>query len=182
MRNACAKTALHISFDFDDTLVCGPGIPTDDHSPLWLRWRYPEAPRRGCRALMQALAQRGCRIWLYTTSGRPTRYLRGWFRHFGVPLAGVVNQARHVEAVGHRGPSKYPPAFGIGLHVDDSLGVALEGLAHGFHVVVVAPHEESWSERVLQAVDELLDAGSVAASAANTPMPSLSTPLPTMGT
>jgi hypothetical protein len=163
MRHSTARSPLHVSFDFDDTLVCGPGIPTETCVPLWSRWRYPEAPRRGCRTLMHALAHRGCRIWLYTTSGRPMGYLRGWFRHFGVPLAGVVNQARHVEVVGHRGPSKYPPAFGIGLHVDDSDGVAIEGLAHGFRVVVVAPHDETWSERVLHAVDELLSTRPAAA-------------------
>ena len=156
MRSTPTRFPLHVSFDFDDTLVCGPGIPTEQSVPLWSRWRYPEAPRHGCRALMHALAQRGCRIWLYTSSGRTRHYLRGWFRHFGVPLAGVINQTAHAEVVGHRGPSKYPPAFGIGLHVDDSPGVALEGLAHGFRVVVVTPHDERWVERVLRAVDDLL--------------------------
>lgn len=160
MRSTFADVPLHVSFDIDDTLVCGSGVPAERCVRPWSRWRYPEAPRRGCRALMQALAHRGCRIWLYTTSGRSRSYLRGWFSQFGVPLAGVVNQMRHGEIVGHRGPSKYPPAFGIGLHVDDSPGVGLEGLAHGFRVVVVAPHDENWGERVLGAVDDLLSARS----------------------
>ena len=74
----------------------------------------------------------------------------------GVRLEGVVNQDRHEEVVGRRGPSKYPPAFGIGLHVDDSPGVAMEGEAHGFRVVVVSPDDERWAGRVLEAVDAIL--------------------------
>jgi hypothetical protein len=55
--------------------------------------------------------------------------------------------------VGTRGPSKYPPAFGIHLHVDDSVGVAMEGQDHQFAVVVVSPEDPDWAARVLAAVD-----------------------------
>ncbi|HJY75594.1 MAG TPA: hypothetical protein VKE95_03130 [Burkholderiales bacterium] len=154
-RSERARSAMHVSFDIDDTLVCGASVPTEQHLPFWLRRRYPERVRRGFRSLALELRRRGCHIWVYTTSGRPSHYLAGWFRSMGVPLAGVVNQPRHEEVVGCRGPSKYPPAFGIGLHVDDSPGVAMEGAAHGFRVVVVAPEDERWHERVLQAVEAL---------------------------
>jgi hypothetical protein len=56
------------------------------------------------------------------------------------------------------GPSKFPPAFNIQLHVDDSEGVAMEGRAHGFRVCVVSPHEAVWTERVLAEVDALRSA------------------------
>jgi hypothetical protein len=65
----------------------------------------------------------------------------------------VVNQDRHERVVGRRGPSKYPPAFGINLHIDDSAGVAEEGRRYGFDVVVVAPHDLDWAARVLEAVE-----------------------------
>lgn len=102
---------------------------------------------------MGELLRRRCQIWIYTTSYRSPRYLRSWFRCFGVPLSGVVNQARHDRVVGRRGPSKYPPAFGIDLHVDDSEGVAWEGERHGFAVVVVSPEDLDWTARVLEIVD-----------------------------
>ena len=51
-----------------------------------------------------------------------------------------------------QGPSKYPPAFGIDLHVDDSEGVAEEGKLHRFEVVVVSPYDEDWVARVLKAI------------------------------
>jgi hypothetical protein len=105
---------------------------------------------------MQALAERGCRIWVYTSSRRSPRYLHGWFRYTGIRLEGVATLCRHEEVVGYRGPSKYPPAFGIGLHVDDSPGVAIEGEVHGFNVVIVSPDDESWASRVLRAVDGMI--------------------------
>lgn len=80
-------------------------------------------------------------------------YLAGWFAAFGMRLSGVVNQDRHDREVGRRGPSKYPPAFGIELHVDDSQGVAEEGRRHGFEVIVVAPGDIRWTTWVLEAVD-----------------------------
>jgi hypothetical protein len=91
-------------------------------------------------------------LWIYTTSFRSPRYLRGWFGSFGVTLSGIVNQNRHERVVGRYGPSKQPSAFGIDLHVDDSEGVAEEGRLHGFEVVVVSPDDLGWAAKVLIAV------------------------------
>ena len=102
---------------------------------------------------MGELIRRRCELWIYTTSYRSPRYLRGWLRCLGVSLAGVVNQARQERVVGRQGPSKYPPAFGIDLHVDDSEGVGQEGERHGFAVVVVSPEDVGWAVRVLEVVE-----------------------------
>lgn len=144
---------MRISFDIDDTLVCGLAVPTEQFVPWWLRWRYRETLRRGTRDLMHELLGRRCELWIYTTSFRPPRRLRSWFASFGVRLGGVVNQHRHNQIVGRRGPSKYPPAFGIDLHIDDSPGVAEEGRHHGFRVLVVSPDDLAWGERILAEVE-----------------------------
>ena len=99
---------------------------------------------------MLELIRRRCEVWVYTTSYRPSLYVHSWFRCYGIPLQGVVNEARHDRVVGRCGPSKYPPAFGIDLHVDDSEGVAFEGKKHGFTVVIVSPGDDNWAERVLR--------------------------------
>jgi hypothetical protein len=52
-------------------------------------------------------------------------------------------------------PSKFPPAFGIDLHVDDSEGVRMEGQEYGFRVVQVDPHDIFWMHKVLHAVDDV---------------------------
>lgn len=147
---------MRISFDLDDTLICDSSVPTEQHLSRWQRWRYPEPLRHGTRSLMAALVQRQCPIWLYTSSCRCPRYLKAWFASMGIPIEGVVNLERHHQTVGLRGPSKFPPAFGIDLHIDDSLGVAMEGASHQFAVLVVKPDDADWAEKVLTEVDQRL--------------------------
>ncbi len=146
---------MRISFDLDDTLVCGDHVPSESFVPRLLRPFYPERLRAGTGQLMTALSARGCSLWVYTSSRRHPRYIRRWFRAGGVRLDGVVTQCVHEEHIGSRGPSKFPPAFGIGLHVDDSMGVAMEGWSHGFQVLLVEPEERWWVEKVLREVDRL---------------------------
>ena len=144
---------MRVSFDVDDTLVCSACVPTEQVVPRWRRLWYTEQLRKGTKSLMADLLARNCQLWVYTTSYRSPRYIRSWFKSFGIPIAGVVNQTRHEQVVGRQGPSKYPPAFGIDLHVDDSEGVGMEGDRHGFAVVVVSPDDLDWVTRVLDAVD-----------------------------
>lgn len=105
---------------------------------------------------MRELIQQGHSLWVYTTSGRSPGYLKRWFRFYGIHIAGVVNQQRHdqvvkPEAFRHR-PSKYPPSFGIDLHIDDSEGVGMEGKEHGFRTVVVSVTDLEWAGRVQASV------------------------------
>ena len=77
----------------------------------------------------------------------------------GIRVDGVVNDERPRRELARRRfsrlPSKYPPAFGIDLHVDDSEGVLMEGQEYGFRVLVVSPNDERWTERVLNAVGQI---------------------------
>lgn len=143
---------MRISFDLDDTLICDPSVPSEQIVPWWLRWRFQEPIRRGTQALLGGLVARRHELWIYTTSYRPERYLRAWFRSFGVPISGIVNQHRHEREIGRWGPSKLPARYGIDLHIDDSTGVEYEGLRHGFRVLVISPGDLLWTERVLAAV------------------------------
>lgn len=145
---------MRISFDLDGTLVVPPGGPRERLRPWWRRWRRREPMRLGTRDLMAALALRGCEVWVYTTSHRSPRAVRGWLRGAGAKVAGVVNQDAHDRVVGRGGPSKDPRAFGIDLHVDDLEGVRWEGDRLGFEVLVIAPDDPDWAARVLAAVDE----------------------------
>jgi hypothetical protein len=142
---------MRISFDLDNTIVCGPAVPREFVVPWWLAWHFREPVRQGTRGLLRELTAQECEVWVYTTSYRSAWYIRGWFASFGVRLMGVINQQRHLAVVGEQGPSKLPAAFGIDLHVDDSEGVAIEGRRHAFEVLVVRPEESDWTERVLAA-------------------------------
>ena len=69
---------------------------------------------------------------------------------------GVVNSDIHRRSGKsrflNRLPSKFPPSFGIDLHVDDSEGVKMEGDEHGFRVLCIDPYDTHWAEKLLCAM------------------------------
>ncbi len=144
---------MRISFDLDDTLICQPPTPAEPPLPTWQRWFGSSEPlRSGAVTLMRDLIGRDHSVWIYTTSFRSPRSVRRWLRGHGVVVAGVVNQDRHDRVVGRSGPSKYPPDFGIDLHVDDLPGVAIEGARYNFATIIVAPNDRGWTQAVHAAV------------------------------
>lgn len=146
-----------ISFDLDDTLICyHPATPREPvRVPLPFRPLFREPLRAGAADLMRHLAADGWRIAVYTTSHRSPRYVTWFLRFHGIRVSLVINQRAHERALAQagmaRGPSKLPRLFGIGLHVDDSDGVAAEGAEFGFDVVVVRPDDLHWTQKVLAA-------------------------------
>lgn len=152
---------IRISFDIDDTLACQ--LHHCDVEPSRLpafvhRW-LGEPLRLGTRSLTRELRRQGCSVWVYTSSGRTPSYIRRWLLLYGIHVDGVVNSVVHNRALTANGlsnsPSKFPPAFDIDLHVDDSEGVRSEGHDHGFRVVVVDPQDEHWAQKVLNAAADV---------------------------
>jgi hypothetical protein len=156
---------MHISFDLDDTLICSdPTVPCEPNQvPAFLRPWFREPLRLGAKALIDELVRRGCTVSVYTTSFRSPGGVKWWLRLYGIRVHRVINQAVHdeyVQRTGFKGcPSKFIPAFGIDLHVDDSEGVRMEGEKHGFSVVVVRRADRDWTHRVLEAVERRLEHG-----------------------
>jgi hypothetical protein len=148
---------MHIAFDLDDTLIpCEFSFPLE-RRPWLARGLGLESLRKGTIELCRHLRSRGHRLWVYTTSLRSPLSIRLTFLAHRIHLAGVVNQDRHVRRLrnGRPGPSecsKYPPAFGIHLLIDNSEGVKEEGRRFGFSVVLVRPDDEEWSRAVLSRI------------------------------
>ena len=148
---------MHIAFDLDDTLVpCEFDFPLE-RAPWLARGLGLEPLRLGTVELCRLLRGRGHRLWVYTTSLRSPLSIRLTFLAHRIHLAGVVNQDRHVSRLRNGRPgasecSKYPPAFGIDLLVDNSEGVREEGLRFGFRVLHVRPDDADWAKAVRAAV------------------------------
>lgn len=152
---------MRISFDLDETLICSdPKVPKEPDILAWLlKPFFPEPLRFGAIALIKELNSRGYKIWVYTSSGRSARYVRMWLSLYGIKIEGVVNKEIHNRAV-ESGlcpslVSKYPPAFGINIHIDDSEGVKREGKEYNFNVIHLSPNDMSWVATVLEQVDKL---------------------------
>jgi hypothetical protein len=147
---------MNISFDLDDTL-----IPAQRHfatEPMnWLQHLLGVEPiRLGAIELMKQLKSEGHGICIYTTSFRMEFSIRLAFWTYGVVLREVINQSKHDHILKEKRNlySKYPPAFHIDLHVDDSPGLAIEGRRFNFRTVIIEDDTINWMLTVRQAVQK----------------------------
>jgi hypothetical protein len=153
---------MRIAFDLDDTLIpSSPDLfPVERPRGFLGRFFAPEWLRCGAPGLMYALVRNQCDLWVYTTSLRSQSYIKDLFRWYGIRLGGAINQDIHWEWLKQQHPSrrcsKYPPAFGIDLLIDDSKGVWMEGQQFGFRVVHVRPDDPDWVQAIVAEVNQSL--------------------------
>jgi hypothetical protein len=146
---------MRIAFDLDGTLTpIGIGQFSASVASLPMSLFFREPLRDGAVQLMRELSSNGHELWIYTSSLRTRFYIWLWFLSVGVRLKGVVNGDVHAKITHGKTskPSKFPPAFGIDILVDDSVGVEIEGRKHGFRVLTVLPCDSNWTHKVIQAV------------------------------
>ncbi|WP_207536454.1 hypothetical protein [Desertivirga arenae] len=46
--------------------------------------------------------------------------------------------------------SKYPPAFNIDVHIDDSFGLKIEGDRYNFATIIIKEDDDGWQKTVLE--------------------------------
>lgn len=151
---------MKVSFDLDDTLFVSPDeFETEVVPSFTYKWKYKERLRKGTIVLFEKLQNMGVEIWIYTTSFRSERYIRGLFRCYGLEVEHIVNGERHAKEVqGVRAeamPSKYPSRYRIDLHIDDDVSVAQNGRVYGFKVHIVGPQDEKWVEKIVEEAERI---------------------------
>ncbi|WP_046244500.1 hypothetical protein [Hymenobacter terrenus] len=153
---------MRLAFDLDNTLIrCGYDFPLEQPQwPILAKLLGQEQLRNGIMKLTDHCRQQGWEVWVYTTSYRGAWRIRRLFWLHGIRLDGVVNQQRHDREVRAR-CTKHPPSFGIDLLIDDSEGVRIEGERHGFRVLVVAPEDTQWTQKVKAAIAASRPDGSI---------------------
>lgn len=143
-----------ISFDLDDTLI--PGIKRFDTEPqnLFQKIFNTEKIRLGTISLIKRLRKDGHKIFIYTTSYRSISKIKRTFLFYGIRIDKAINQVSHNRMLKDRAKviSKYPPAFGIHIHIDDSEGVATEGLKHNFRTIIINENTGDWTTFVLNSI------------------------------
>jgi hypothetical protein len=131
---------------------CKSRVPRGGGEDWATRNRY----RLGARQLLRDLQRQGHELWIYTISYRDPCSVWWWLGGHGIWVQRVLNQDIHDRTFRRdrdaRPPSKNPRAFGIHLHIDDSIGVAEEGRQLGFRVLELAPEDPDWTDRVRNAV------------------------------
>lgn len=150
-----------ISFDLDETLLCGRfhHLADPDLPPL-VSVSRDERLRLGAALLLRELAAEGHQLWIYTESLRGRSSVLTWFAVMGIPIHGLVNRQLHEAEWQRRGapakcPHKFPPWFGISIHVDNDPEIAAEGLALGYQVILVSPGKRDFAETVRDSLRKL---------------------------
>ena len=107
--------------------------------------------RKGTIELFKELKLREHIIYIYTTSFRPSLKMLLTFHLYGIPVDRFINQGHHDKELkeNRNRTSKYPPAFGIDIHVDDLPGVRIEGERHNFRTIIIDPRDNNWIQTVI---------------------------------
>ncbi|KAF2506844.1 hypothetical protein EYY60_20220 [Flavobacterium zhairuonense] len=142
-----------ISFDLDDTLIAKNKFDLEKNN-LFRKFFEIEQIRRGTVYLFKELKKRKHKIYIYTTSYRSEFKIRLMFYSYGVSVDCIVNQQKHQKKIAKRNIycSKFPPMFNIDLHIDDSIGVEIEGKKNGFKTIIISENDEDWVQKILKSV------------------------------
>lgn len=151
---------MRVSFDLDDTLFVDPEkFKTEKALRFPFNKIYRERLRLGTIGLFKYLEDHEIETWIYTTSFRSERYIRGLFRCYGIRLCEVVNGSRHAREVQRDSrealPSKYPGKYRIDLHIDDDISVKQNGDTYGFRVHIIGAEDERWAEKIICEIERI---------------------------
>ncbi len=141
-----------LSFDLDDTLIPATKRFETEKQNFFQRLAGLEKLRLGTVELFTELRSKGHTIYIYTTSFRPAVKMKLTFYLYGIPVDRVINQQKHDSVLGENRnrSSKYPPAFGIDIHIDDSPGLKLEGEKFDFETIIVDENDRNWILTILE--------------------------------
>ncbi len=149
-----------ISFDLDGVLFVDPEIcETEPPLAFPLSRFYPDRLRKGTVDLIHRLKELKFEVWIYTSSYRRERYIKGIFWHYHVKFDRIINGFRHDREVQRdkklRLPSKLPNFYRISLHIDDEEYVVKSGKEYGFSVFRVSGPDPLWAEKILEEANRL---------------------------
>jgi len=152
-----------VSFDLDDTLFVDPvAVPTEKPLKFPFKYFYKEPLRLGAVELLSKIRGSGIKLWVYTTSFRSEKYIKRYFRHYGIKIDDVVNGNRHEKEVQgsrkERLPSKYPPKYKIDLHIDDDISVSQNGRTYGFKVYLINNNDLDWQSKIWAEIERIRNA------------------------
>ena len=151
---------MRISFDLDEVLFVSPAThKTEAPLPFPLNRIYTERLRLGTPDLIRKLQSSGDQVWVYTSSFRSEKYMRGLFRCYGVKLDGIVNGQRHLREVqrdhSETLPQKLPNHYRISLHIDDEEIICVNGRQYGYEVYRLEAQDDDWKEKIIARADQI---------------------------
>lgn len=141
---------MNISFDLDSTLIPYENEFATEKRSFFAKIFGIENIRKGTPELISELQNQGHAIHIYTTSFRSRRKIRRTFRYYGIKVGKIINQKENQPILKSKQiyASKYPPAFGFDIHVDDLKGVGIEAEKLNFKAIIIEPNDENWCTKI----------------------------------
>ena len=154
------EVKMRVSFDLDEVLFVNPLThKTEKELPFPLNRIYKERVRLGTPELITSLQNLGYEVWIYTSSFRTEKYIRGLFFWYGVRLDGIVNGNRHLKEVQRDSkvilPQKIPSRYRISLHVDDEEVICSWGREYGFNTYKLDADDDNWKDKIIARAEEI---------------------------
>ncbi len=146
---------MKISFDLDDTLIPGNKfLFSTENRNLIQKILKIEKIRKGSKRVFKDLKKQGHEIGIYTTSFRPKFKILFQLLTYGIRPDFIINENENRIELKRKNinSSKYPPAFEIDIHIDDSKGVEIEGQKLNFKTIIIKKSDNNWTEKIKQNV------------------------------
>lgn len=151
---------MRVSFDLDEVLFVSPQThKTEPPPPFPFNRIYVERLRLGAPDLIRQLQALGYEVWVYTSSYRTEKYIKGLFRLYGVRFDGIINATRHLKEVQRNSrtilPQKMPNRYRISLHIDDEMVICTSGRQYGFHTYHLDAEDDDWKDKIIARANEI---------------------------
>lgn len=151
---------MRVSFDLDEVLFVSPITHRIEPEPRFPFNRiFKERLRLGTPSLVHRMQNEGYDVWIYTSSFRSERYIRLFFKMYGIRFDGIINGQRHLEEVQGENrytmPTKMPSKYRISLHIDDEAIVATYGREYGFNVYELNAQDDEWEEKIMKRLAQI---------------------------
>jgi hypothetical protein len=120
---------------------------------------YKERVRKGIPALLHALNERDCDIWVYTSKYYSMEYIRAFFLHMNVRLTGIVT------GTAQKGPRAAKTAaemkkmiekkYAVTIYIDNDMIILTTGGAKEAAEYRLSGNPETWSREAMEILGKL---------------------------
>ena len=141
---------MNISFDLDNTLIPSDKEFETESKSILAKLFGIENIRKGTFDLISELQNHGHNIHIYTTSFRSKIKIRLTLKYYGIKVNRIINEKENRKVLKSKkiNSSKYPPAFGFDLHIDDLKGVGFESEKFNFKAIIIDPTDNNSTEKI----------------------------------